>query len=155
MVSLGAALGGAVRTWMTVARSTSPGLLCCSFMAGRLGLTVRLAGTLVGAECVLLVYFRRTGSDSLVVKAGRGMLVDPTGLHTVDGGLLDGAVWWPRTLGSRRVSCDSGNADQHMQQRLQSKGDVCEGRMPVLASSWGARWASTRMGSAAWAGACL
>jgi hypothetical protein len=82
--SVAAALRGVVHTWMTWARSTSPGLLWS--LIARLGLTARLEGTLVGAEFVLLVCFRRTGSDSLVVKAGRAGIVDVARLHTRDTG---------------------------------------------------------------------
>ena len=61
---------------ITFARNTRPGLLL-SVMVARCGLTRRLLETLVGAEAVLLLCFRRTGSDSLLVKAGRaGMLGD-------------------------------------------------------------------------------
>lgn len=60
----------------TFARSTRPGLLF-SFMVTRCGLTRRLLEALVGAEAALLLCFRRTGSDSLLVNAGRaGMLGD-------------------------------------------------------------------------------
>lgn len=86
---------------MTLARNSSPGLVL-SLIAVRFGLTARLVGTLVGAEFVLPLCFRRTGSDSLLVKLGRaGMLVDVTRLHARN--LLVGAVWWPRTLDSRQV----------------------------------------------------
>jgi hypothetical protein len=69
---------------MTWARSTSPGLPWS--LIARRGLTARLVGTLVGAAFVLLLCFRRTGSDSLVVKAGRAGIVDVARLHTRDSG---------------------------------------------------------------------
>ena len=72
--------GNRQRTLMTFARNTSSGR--CWFSAiVRLGLPVRLAGTLVGAEGGAPWEFwclRRWGSDSLLVKLGRGMVATST-----------------------------------------------------------------------------
>lgn len=67
--------GNTARTLMTFARNIRPGFACWSMV--RLGLPARLVGMLVGVCCplgVLLEYLNRDGSDSLLVKGGRGML---------------------------------------------------------------------------------
>lgn len=64
---------------MTFALNTSTGRAWSAI--ARLGLPVRLAGTLVGVECVPLCELcdlRRWGSESLLVKLGRGMLATST-----------------------------------------------------------------------------
>jgi hypothetical protein len=62
------------RTLSTFARNTRPGFACS---IARFGLPWRLGGTLVGVDVCPLVELgclKRVGSDSLLVKGGRGIL---------------------------------------------------------------------------------